>query len=55
MIALPRPSTVAPRTENHLARTAGPLTLLLCVPLALITRRAARAASRPKAEYTLAD
>jgi MFS family permease len=33
----------------------GALMLLLCVPLALLTRRAARSASRSKAEPTLAD
>ena len=33
----------------------GALMLLLCVPLALLTRRAVRSASRPKAEPTLAD
>jgi len=33
----------------------GALMLLLCVPLALLTRYAVRSASRPKAELTLAD
>jgi MFS family permease len=33
----------------------GALMLLLCVPLALLTRRAVRSAARPKAEPTLAD
>jgi MFS family permease len=33
----------------------GALMLLLCVPLALLARRAARSASRPKVEPTLAD
>jgi hypothetical protein len=33
----------------------GALMLLLCVPLALLTRRAVRSASRPKAAPTLAD
>jgi MFS family permease len=33
----------------------GALMLLLCVPLALITRRAARSASQSKAKHTLAD
>jgi len=33
----------------------GALMLLLCVPLALLTRRAARSASRSNAEPTLAD
>ena len=33
----------------------GALMLLLCVPLALLTRRAARSAARSKAEPTLAD
>jgi MFS family permease len=33
----------------------GALMLLLCVPLALLTRYAVRSASRPKAEPTLAD
>jgi fucose permease len=33
----------------------GALTLLLCVPLALLTRRALRSASRSRAEPTLAD
>jgi MFS family permease len=33
----------------------GALMLLLCVPLGLLTRRAVRSASRPKAEPTLAD
>jgi MFS family permease len=33
----------------------GALMLLLCIPLALLTRRAVRSAARPKAEPTLAD